>query len=68
VLGWLGGLLRARSYAWWSWRDPLPAVRAGLRLLTRIVTRRPVSAAPASASPRPVAAARDAGGARVGGR
>ncbi len=47
VFTWLGGILRARSYAWWSWRDPLPALRAALRLLARIVGRRRAGEVPA---------------------
>ncbi len=29
---WLGSLLRARAFAWWDWRDPRPALRAGAAL------------------------------------
>jgi predicted ATP-grasp superfamily ATP-dependent carboligase len=30
---WLTSVLKARSFAWWSWRDPLPFFHSTLRLL-----------------------------------
>jgi len=36
---WLKSVAKARSYAWWSWRDPRPFVHSSLRLLSLIFKR-----------------------------
>jgi predicted ATP-grasp superfamily ATP-dependent carboligase len=66
VLAWLSGVLCARSYAWWSWRDPLPALRAALRLLARIVGRRRADEAPAPSRRAWVPVGTGTGGDRTG--
>jgi len=39
-LAWLGGFAKARSWAWWNWRDPLPALRAFFYLLGQAFARK----------------------------
>jgi predicted ATP-grasp superfamily ATP-dependent carboligase len=46
---WLASLPKARSHAWWDWRDPLPGLGAGLHLL-RIGSRKLFAGSRASRS------------------
>ena len=39
LLSWLRSVARARSYAWFDWRDPIPFLRAAAELLSRSVRR-----------------------------
>ena len=36
LLSWLHSLARARSYAWFEWRDPMPFLRATTNLVARL--------------------------------
>jgi len=51
---WLRSLSRARSFAWWTLADPVPALRAGLHLLGQAFHR---STPPPPAGSRTVSAA-----------
>ncbi len=39
LLQWLGSMARARSYAWWEWKDPQPFLVATLHLVGRGIQR-----------------------------